>query len=216
MKRMLMTSAVLAALGMPASALTGAPFIFQPFDIGSARSLPWSALNNFLGIRDEYDFHRVVADTAALLTPATPTLVRMETLRRATVYASRDRKVAEELVDFVIGRITRLEAPGPPEPIAVFDAGFVVEAFNELQQYSAGSKVFWGLDRSIVGITRPFNGRALLEQSAALRPNDASIQFALALVVPTEPSEPYLLKARAGAREDALLANNLARLQLLQ
>lgn len=212
MKRTL--TAILAVLAMQVSALAGAPFIFQPFDIGSAKSLPWGAPNNFLGIRDEYDVHRVVADTAALLTPAMPTLVRMETLRRAAVYASRDRKVAEELVDFVIGRITRLEVPGPPEPTALFDAGFVVEAFNELQQYSAGSKVFWGMDRAIVGITRPFNGRALLEQSAALRPNDASIQFALALVVPPEESEPYLLRARAGAREDALLANNLAKLQL--
>jgi hypothetical protein len=214
MRTAFIASTAVAVLALAIPAFAGAPFLLTPFDIGFAKTLPWGNSRNSLGISEGYDIHRVVADTEALLGPSMPTLVRMETLRRAVVYASRDRKVADELVAFVIGRVTRLEAPGPPEPIALFDAGFVVEALNELQQFAAGSKVFWGVDRDIVGLTRPYDGRALLEQSAALRPNDTSIQFALALVVPQSQAEMYLRRARVGARDDALLANNLARLQL--
>ena len=54
-------------------------------------------LNPAVAPRDDDGVHGVVADTEALLTPSTPTLVRMETLRRATLYASRHRQVAEQL-----------------------------------------------------------------------------------------------------------------------
>jgi hypothetical protein len=211
------TVVLLAALLLCATASLGAveaPLLFAVFDIGPAPSLPWNAPQNFLGIRDDYDLHRVVADTSALLTPATPTIVRMETLRRAAVYASRDREVTRQLVALVVGRVTVLPTPGPPEPMALFDAGYVIEVLKELQRFGLGTKTFWALDSAIVGITRPFDGRALLEQSAALRPNDPSIQFALALMMPAKAAEPYLRKAREGARDDVLLANNLARLQL--
>jgi hypothetical protein len=170
--------------------------------------------SNFIGIRDDYDVYGVVADTEALLTPSTPTLVRMETLRRATVYASRNRQVAEQLMAFVTGRIASVPRPGYPDALALFDAGCVIEVMRELEQFAPGSKLFWARDRAIVGITQPYSPRALLEQSAALRPNDGAIQLALALVLPANEAEPYLRRARARAGRDDLLANNLARLRL--
>jgi len=201
--------AAVVVLTFAIPAMAGEPLFFKTFDIGSAKSLPWGDPSNFIGKRDDYDFHRVIGDTEALLTPSMPTIVRMETLRRAVLYSSRHRPVAEQLVAFVMGRVKNGK-----DALTLFDAGFVVETLKELQQYGADGKVY--MDRDVLGITLPSNGRALLDQSAASRPNDGSIQLALALLVPPSEAEPYLRKARAGAREDPLLSNNLARLQLLQ
>src|SRR5207247_8015989 len=100
-KRVPIASAMLAVLTLAMPALAGPPFNCHVFDIGSAKSLPWGEQNNWLATRDDYNVAHVVADTEALLTPSTPVLVRMETLRRASIYASRDRAAAEQLVAFV-------------------------------------------------------------------------------------------------------------------
>src|SRR5258708_29984361 len=106
-KKTLVASFVLFALAVAMPALAGPPFVCHPFDIGSAKSLPWGANNNYLALRDDYDVRNVVADTEKLLwvaPPSTPPIVRMETLLRAAVYASRDRAVAEQLAPAVIDR----------------------------------------------------------------------------------------------------------------
>ena len=212
--RPVIASFVLAVLSLAMPALAGPPFICHPFDIGEAKSLPWGALNNYLAMRDDYDFSRVVADTEKLLTPSTPTIVRMETLRRAAVYASRDRAVARQLIGFVMGRAQSLKAPGSREALAWFDAGYVIEALSELEQVGHYEKQLRGLDTVLAGLTDSFDGRALIQKSAVLRPDDASIEFALGLLSRAPENETHYVKARAAARQDALLANNLARLQL--
>jgi hypothetical protein len=211
-KKTVTASLVLAVLALAMPALAGPPFTCHVFEIGSARSLPWGAANNWLGMRDDYDVRRVVADTEALLTPSTPTLVRMETLRRASLYASRDRAVAEQLIAAVMSRVHTADQIG--QPIALFDAGYVIEALSEIEQFGTHSKQLAGSERVLAGLTRSFEALPLLEKSAALRPGDASIEFALGLVSRMPQSEEHFRKARAGAREDALLASNLARLQL--
>jgi hypothetical protein len=213
-KKALIASAVVAVLAFAMPALAGPPFICHPFDIGEAKSLPWGALNNYLAMRDDYDFHNVVADTEKLLTPSMPTIVRMETLRRAAVYASRDRAVARQLLGFVMGRAKSLTEPGSREAVAWFDAGYVIEALSELEQVGHYEKQMRGLETVLAGLTAPFNGRALIEKSAALRPDDASIEFALGLLSRSPENETHYRKARAAAQQDALLANNLARLRL--
>jgi hypothetical protein len=211
-KTIVITSLSALAIAMPA--LAGPPFVCHVFDIGTAKSLPWGAANNFMGMRDDYDFRHVVADTETLLTPSTPTLVRMETLRRASIYASRDRAVAEQLIASVMGRVQGADRTGHPDALALFDAGYVVEALSELEQFGLHMKVFAGLERTLAGVTKPFEARPLLERSAALRPGDSSIEFALGLLSRAPESEVHFRKAREGAREDTLLADNLARLQL--
>ena len=205
---------VVAALLIAAPAVAGPPFICHPFEIGSAKSLPWGATNNYLAMRDDYDFQHVVADTEKVLTPSTPTIVRMETLRRASVYASRDRAVAEQLLAMVTRRLKGADEAGKPDAMALFDAGYVVEALNELKEMGRFTKQLAGLDRILAGLTDQFDSRALIDRSAALRPHDASIEFALGLISRTPESEAHFGKARAAAQQDALLANNLARLQL--
>jgi hypothetical protein len=213
-KTTMIASLMLSALAMAMPALAGPPFVCHVFDIGTAKSLPWGAVNNFMGMRDDYDFHHVVADAETLLTPSTPTLVRMETLRRASIYASRDRAVAQQLIASVMGRMQAADRAGHPDALALFDAGYVVEALSELEQFGLHMKTLAGLERELAGITYSFESRPLLERSAALRPGDASIQFALGLISRAPESETHMQKARAAARQDELLANNLARLQL--
>ena len=212
LKKTLIASTALAALVVATPALAGPPFNCHMFEIGSAKSLPWTAGNNWLGMRDDYDVRHLVADTEALLTPATPILVRMETLRRASIYASRERAVAERLIAAMMARVNAADQAG--QAVAMFDAGFVVEAINELEQSSRYTKLLAG--RELVGLTNQSDGPALLQKSLALRPGDASIEFALGLISRAPESDKHFDMARVGSRQDALLANNLAKLQLLQ
>src|SRR5688572_20275282 len=101
MTRHLIRIAPLIVVGLLSGAqpaLAGPPLLCHPFDIGSARSLPWNDTAAWWNGRSDYDVRNLVADTQALLTPATPVIVRMETLRRAAIYASRDARVAAQLL----------------------------------------------------------------------------------------------------------------------
>src|SRR5215471_12437286 len=94
--RSLLVVTAITAAARPA--LAGPPFLCHPFEIGTAASLPWEPGKDFWRGRADYDVARLVDDTMALLTPNTPVLVRMETLRRATFYALDDRAVAVTLM----------------------------------------------------------------------------------------------------------------------
>jgi len=209
-------AALLAAFSLvivATPAFAGPPFVCHPFDIGTAKSLP-SDPANWLTIRADYDVHRVVADTEAVLTPSTPTLVRMETLRRAALYASLDRAVAEQLIAAMMTRVQKAEQAGESTATALFDAGYVVEALSEIEQFGNHMKDFAGREKTLAGLTQRHDGRALIQKSLALRPGDASIEFALALLLPSAERDAHLRNARAGAKADSLLASSLAKLQM--
>ena len=211
-KTLLAAFALLLSLATPA--LAGPPFICHEFEIGGAASLPWTK-GDWLGLNKDYDITRVVADTDALLTASMPTLARMETLRRAVLYASRDRAIAERLVAMLTARVHAAEKAGRSDAVALFDAGYVLEAVSEIDMlgHHMGSDLAVR-GKALEGMTRPDDGRALLLESAALRGDDAGIAFALALIERVESKQPHLLKARAGAKQDRLLAMNLMRLQM--
>jgi hypothetical protein len=212
MRKTLTASIALAMLALAVPALAGPPFICHPFEIGSAKSLPFDS-KNWLGVRSDYDIHRVVADTDALLTPSTPTIVRMETLRRAALYASLDRRVAEALIAAFMSRVSKAEHAGEPMAMALFDAGYVVEALSEIEQF--GNHMNLGArDKTLAGLTYSYEARPLLQKSAALQPGDAAIEFALGLISRAPENAGHFSKARAGAKQDALLASNLAKLDL--
>jgi hypothetical protein len=215
-KKTLIASFALALLSLAAPALAGPPFICHPFEIGAATSLPWTG-GDYLGMRGDYDITRVVADTEALLKTDMPTLTRMETLRRAVLYASQNRALAERLVARLAARVDAADKAGRSDAIALFDLGYTLEAMSEVEMlgHHMGSDLAVR-GRALAGMTRPDDGRALILKSAALRTDDAGIAFALALIERAEAKQPHLLKARAGAKQDRLLAANMARLQMLQ
>jgi hypothetical protein len=181
---MVMTSVALTMLALAVPVLAGPPFVCHPFDIGAAKSLPWGAPNNFLAMRDDYDVRNLVADTDALLKPSTPAIVRMETLRRAVMYAARDRALADQLFALVMNRAKAAKESRTPDAMAFFDAGFVAESLTEIADAAPYMKAFSGLDRVLAGVTRGVSGRALIEAGATIRPDDESIKLALSLLGP--------------------------------
>jgi hypothetical protein len=214
LKKTLVASFTLALLSLAAPALAGPPFICHPFAIGTAASLPWSSGSSWLGMRADYDLKQLVGDAEALLTPSQPVLVRMETLRRAALYAAADRAVAERLIGALMDRANAATTSGSGAALAIFDAGYLLEALHEIERFGHHMEPLAAGQRELRGTTHPLDGRPLLEKAAALRPGDASMQFALALISETSAKNDHLLKARAGAKSDQLLASNLARLQL--
>src|SRR5882724_6347749 len=106
-------TSILSLMAFQQAALAGPPLICHPFDIGSARSLPWTG-PVWSRIDKNYNTDRLVEDTLGLLTPNTPVLVRLETLRRATVYCllpTADRTVTPPVNDAAVprGLLSRLQ-----------------------------------------------------------------------------------------------------------
>src|SRR6185436_11467364 len=84
-----------AIVGIATPALAGPPFICHAFELSGSPSLPWGT-NTAAGWNNPdpaYDVQKLTADVTKLLTSTTPVSARMETLRRATIYASRDNAV---------------------------------------------------------------------------------------------------------------------------
>lgn len=118
----------LIAVLLSRPALAGPPLLCFPFDIGTARSLPMGH-GNWHDTDASYDVSHLVPDTLALLAPATPVIVRMETIRRATLYAAAHPRLAATLLDELRAR-TAASHPGAGA-LATFDYGYLVESYKE-------------------------------------------------------------------------------------
>src|SRR5438093_13359838 len=93
----LVTSAtVLAAIVTATPAFAGPPLLCHPFEIGTARSLPWDG--DWSQGKADYKIANLIGDTEALLTPSTPVVVRMETLRRPALYARPNAQIPHQLL----------------------------------------------------------------------------------------------------------------------
>src|SRR2546429_9458776 len=76
----------------------GPPLICHTIEIGQAKSLPWISHNWNLSGGENYDTKNLVPDKLGILAPRTPGLVRIERLRRATLFARKDTLAAKELL----------------------------------------------------------------------------------------------------------------------
>lgn len=206
----------LSALLLAAPAFAGPPLLCHPFDTGGAPSLDWGG-KGWNQARANYPLDRLVADTDALLTPATPVIARMETLRRAAIYASRDGRVAHDLAARLDARLAAA-ADVDARALAAFDAGYYRETLQDivrLQGYDMPGigKVDAAALRSLLVAG---DGSAGIDEALALRPDDASLRFAAALVASADEREPeralHARLAQAGAAGDRLLAANIAKL----
>ncbi len=189
---------LLLVFGFATSAFAGPPLICHPFDIGNAKSLPWTGTGWDLSGNENYDIKNLTPDTLAILDAGAPVIVRMETLRRATLYARKDPQAAKELLTRLYQRTTAAHA----DALAWFDAGYLAAA---LTQWS-------GKDQNpAAGI----DGYSLVKKAIVLKGSpDAEMEFAAALIsfYPAQPEhQQHAQKAIAGAQNDPLLAKNLAR-----
>lgn len=198
--------ALLFAVLLPVALHAGPPLICHPYAIGpDAKSLPGGGKDHF-GLSAAYDRTQLVKDTLALLNPAMPIIVRMETLRRAALYATNEMSAwrtpqgsyAQAERDLALGLLHRLrertQDPVFPRDLALFDLGFYAETLRQTK-----------LDPAL-------DGYALLAKVAELRPADADVQFALALASvwsKRKAHTAHLDSALAGAKPGTLLATNL-------
>jgi hypothetical protein len=197
-------------------ALAGPPLICHAFEIGQAKSLPLASNSWNLSGSENYDTKDLAADTLEILKPDTPVLVRMETLRRATLYARKDPLAAKALLAKLHARATSAESAGHPDALAWFDAGYLVETYKQwigkdLPHMTDGMRLDANPAASVDGYA--WVKKAIALRSAASHGDDAQMEFAAALITlsgPREEHAQHAQKAIAGAKSDALLAQNLA------
>ena len=195
---------ILAVSLFAATALAGPPLICHSFDIDGAKSLPWVSHDWNLSGGENYDASKLMADTLTILDGSQVTLVHMETLRRATLYAKKDRVAAKELIIRLIARAEGAKSAAPtntqPSALAIFDAGYLTEAYKQ-----------WLGDQD--NPAQRFDGYALVQLALQRRGNDPQMEFAAALIAVGKPAidgQEHAQKAMAGAKNDAMLARNLS------
>lgn len=204
---------LVAVLCLATVAQAGPPLICHTIEIGQAKSLPWISHSWNLSGGENYDTKNLVRDTLEILGPDTPVLVRMETLRRATLYARTDRFAAKELLARLHARATSAESSGHPDAFAWFDVGYLAETYKQWIG-QRGMRVNEDEQNPAAGV----DGYALVKKALALRGpsqngDDPQMEFAAALITlsgPREEHRQHAQKALAGAKTDLLLAQNLA------
>jgi hypothetical protein len=192
-------STLAVLLGLSTFAQAGPALICHPIEIGQAKSLPWIEFNH--RGRTDYDLKNLSRDTLAILDSPTPVLVRMETLRRATIYARQDPQAARELIMRLQVRAADSDAAGRPDALAWFDVGYLAEAYKQWMGKGEPNPAA-GLD-----------GYSSVRKAISLRGADPEMEFAAALITLSGPDgahRDHVQKAMAGAKYDALLAQNLA------
>jgi hypothetical protein len=187
--------------GLITSAFAGPPLICHRLEIGNARSLPWTGTAWNLSGNENYATKNLASDTLAILDTNAPVIVRMETLRRATLYARKDPQAAKELLTKLYQRATAAETAGRPDALAWFDVGYLAEAYK--QWLGKEQNPATGID-----------GYGLVMKALALRgQSDPEMEFAAALITlqgPEQAHREHARKAMAGAKDDAILARNLS------
>jgi len=181
-------------------AFAGPPLICHAFDIGNAKSLPWVSHDWNLNGGENYDTHELAKDTIAILDASQVTLVHMETLRRATLYAGKDAQAAKQLLLMVTARAEAVQNSGHPDALAVFDAGYLAETYKQWLG-EGGQNPANGTD-----------GYGLVKKALRFRGKDGQMEFAAALVTlpgPARENQEHAQRAMDGAKTDALLARNL-------
>lgn len=194
-------AAFLATLFFASSALAGPPLLCHTFAIGDSKSLPWVSHSWNLSGSEPYDTKNLSADTLAILDNDSTVIVHMETLRRAALYSQKDSAAAKHLL---LKLIARADSAGKStSAVANFDAGYFAATLDQLH---------W-INKEFANPAQGLDGYALIKKALQIRPNDAQMNFAAALVTlegPIPDQRGYAQKAIAGASSDPLLARNLS------
>lgn len=198
---LILASVAVASVLVSRPAVAGPPLLCFPFDIGEARTLPMGAAG-WKAVDPAYDSTRLVDDTLALLGPETPVMVRMETLRRATIYASTNPKIANALLNALQ---ERARVPHAKVGLNVFDFGYLVETYRQAKPIFSAP---------VPAIDR-IDGYQLVLKAHALQA-DPAMQFAAAVITggntaTRAESRNHLEQAKAHAGADKALATNISK-----
>ncbi len=184
----------LTALATHAQA--GPPLVCHAFNTGGAKSLPWAVSSNWNSPDPTYDLKRLIPDTLSLLSPEAAVVVRMETMRRAAIYANKEPRIAYDLLSRVMARALETGSS-----LAMFDAGYLVETYKQvhLADRAAG----------YVSLAADLDGYAWVVKAIRLGGDTASMEFAAALMRDRPWPNEHFRKALAASSEGSLLANNI-------
>ncbi|MBL8877572.1 MAG: hypothetical protein JNG88_00505 [Phycisphaerales bacterium] len=193
--------AIFAACAFAVTAYGGPPLLCHPYEIGDAKSLPWGG--GAFDRNKKYDTAELIPDTLALLGDQTPLLERMETVRRAAIYANSEpsRKCAEltKALDSRRGETLRPDAPKNTKVMRDFDYWLAAGAIAQFS-YRDGA---------------PANRRAAYDgaiKSLGDTPRTAEIEFALAVLswdLQIAEHHGHVAAACDQTAEDSLLAANI-------
>jgi hypothetical protein len=207
--RVVAAFAVGLTLALPA--LAGPPLICHPFVTGSAPVLPWSPGRDWNSPDPSYDVARLTPDTLTLLSPDAPVIARMENMRRATIYAANDLRVAAELLGAVTTRTEATTATAPDW----FDAGYLVETYRQYNLIHVHGMLPTpnGYEPLLAGSSETLDGSTLLQKAAKHSPELVpEVEFAASLMArDNATSEDHRRRAAAAAVDGSLLTQNLER-----
>ncbi|HKD99685.1 MAG TPA: hypothetical protein VKE69_01640 [Planctomycetota bacterium] len=166
--------ALLAARKCASAVASDDRLIATAFAVGDERSLPWGS--SVLEPDAAYDRARVVDDTLDVLKTAKSVSLRMETLRRATIYVGSDRARATELLAKLGWMALDAEAAKNAAWAkgACFDAGFLAACY-------AQAKVDVGWKPAVEDGVQ---GWAWIRRAIDLGADDPSVRLAASLVRP--------------------------------
>jgi len=186
-----------ALLTLSKPAFAGPPLLCHPFEIGGAKSLPWAGGRNFNSPDQAYDAGRLAQDTLSLLRSDTPVIVHMETLRRAALYGIKDQRAEYELLARLTARALSTETGGKPDPVALFDAGYLIETLKQAA---------WLYKRNLA---EGLDGAALVLKAVASGVDTPSMEFAASLMHDGKWPNEHFRRAVTVATEGSLVARNL-------
>jgi hypothetical protein len=199
------------ALALAVPALAGPPIMCHPLDIAKAKCLPMGpgAMECSTGLSAA----KAIDETLTILKGDASPLVRMETIRRATVYVAKDGAKAKELLSRVMALALDQSSKTDKETAAgLFDAGFLAACYAEMS-VDVGWKP--GEADGVQGYAWIKSAIAKLPPAA---PERAEMEFGAALAThPLEHTKPgiraayddHLKQAEAGCKTDSLLASNI-------
>lgn len=199
--RQFATVAVLLALFV-VPAFGGPPLVCHTFDIGDAKSLPWTSHNWNLTGTESYNTKNLPADTMAILDSESTVLVHMETLRRTALYGQKDPDALKQLLLRLVAR-NDVSRNTHDSALATFDVGYLAAIL---------AQVHW-INKSFANPAEGLDPYSLVKQALELQPNDPQMQFAAALITLDGPASDHYRHAQktlAGAKTDPLLARNLS------
>jgi hypothetical protein len=202
-----------AALSLASVASAGPPLICHPFTTGAgAAVLPWADGNQWHQPDPGYDRANLVADTLRLLTADAPILDRMENMRRATIYADENPRLAADLLRAVVERTKTKPADARSEALEWFDAGYLVETYRQLgliyQHEMRPAHSRW--TSLVPAELAELDGYAFVQKAVALAPeSQAELDFASALMSNEPLTATHLRRAASSAVAGSLLAQNL-------
>ena len=196
MRHVTRTKMLLAALLLSAPSISeaGPPLICHPFQTARAELLPWGTGEGWNTPDRSYDVQRLPADMLRLLTADAPVLARMETMRRAAIYAAQDGRVADQLLQALLTRATGTSGRGAPT--AIFDAGYLIESYKQATHLHRRP-------------APPHDGYAMVVRAIATSGGNAEMEFAASLMTQGAQADAHLRRARAAASTRPLLAQNI-------